>query len=914
MNRKLQELLKNEGENYILPFFWQHGEPEAVLREEMEKIAECGIGAVCVESRPHPDFAGPGWWHDMDIILDEAKKRGMKVWILDDAHFPTGWANGLLREKPDHLRKQYLMFQNVDLCGPCSQIRLDVAAMARTVPLPMVMDTVSLFFRGEKQDAFYDDQLFGVIAARILPDDRLDTSSLMDLTAKVKDGQLIFDVPEGPWRIVVLYLTRNGGGNTQYINVIDKDSCAVLIEAVYEPHYAHYADDFGRTIAGFFSDEPLFGNSVGYDFDEIIGQKMMPLPWCSEMPSLLRQEMGENYLLLLPLLWFNANSDSDLAAQSRYAYMNVITRLVEENFSRQLSQWCEAHHVSYIGHLIEDNNQHARLGCSLGHFFRGLAGQHMSGIDDIGGQVIPGLEYSLRHRKIFKPGDGVFFHFALGKLGSSLGQIDPLKKGRTMCEIFGAYGWEEGVRLMKWLTDHFLVRGVNHFVPHAFSPKEFPDPDCPPHFYARGHNPQFRHFAHLMRYMNRMCHLFNDGQSVTPAAILYHGESEWTGRTMLMQEPAQILMENQIDFNFLPSDVFARPEQFLTRFDSENNRLYVNGQEYRCLIIPTAEYITSAVALFAEQAAQSGFPVIFIDAYPTGICDGLKTSFSLPDPISVCPPVPLRELLEVLDAYDVRDLFLSEPCRPLRVLHYRHKDQDQSKDLFMFFNESLCETIDLWVKLPILESVFHYDADQNQCYEAEYLSKDSTSVRLVLAPYESTVIVAGGSPQKLLPQKKPSRDFISWLELKGPWDLSFSTAKEYPSFRDQQTICTPRDIDLKYKDFSGTIRFETSLMLDVEPDPSSELFIEDANEAVEVWVNKTYIAMKICPPYRFSIGPSLQKGQNIIRIEVTNTLANELKSEKDSIRELMYPTSVNLPLGLIGKVEIKTFDRSLNIR
>ena len=28
------------------------------------------------------------------IILDEAEKRGMKVWILDDKHFPTGFAAG----------------------------------------------------------------------------------------------------------------------------------------------------------------------------------------------------------------------------------------------------------------------------------------------------------------------------------------------------------------------------------------------------------------------------------------------------------------------------------------------------------------------------------------------------------------------------------------------------------------------------------------------------------------------------------------------------------------------------------------------------------------------------------------------------------------------------------------------------
>ena len=83
----------------------------------------------------------------------------------------------------------------------------------------------------------------------------------------------------------------------------------------------------------------------------------------------------------------------------------------------------------------------------------------------------------------------------MGRLASSAAAIDRRKKDRSMCEIFGNYGWKEGVRLEAYLADHFMVRGVNHFVPHAFSAKDFPDQDCPPHFYAHGHNPQYRHFG-----------------------------------------------------------------------------------------------------------------------------------------------------------------------------------------------------------------------------------------------------------------------------------------------------------------------------------------------------------------------------------------------------------------------------------
>ena len=114
MDQKIRKLLAGEGGNYIFPFFWQHGETEEVLREYMKVIAESNIGAVCVESRPHPDFVGEKWWQDMDVILDEARKRNMKVWILDDSHFPTGYANGALKNADGKLRRQSLTVRSLD--------------------------------------------------------------------------------------------------------------------------------------------------------------------------------------------------------------------------------------------------------------------------------------------------------------------------------------------------------------------------------------------------------------------------------------------------------------------------------------------------------------------------------------------------------------------------------------------------------------------------------------------------------------------------------------------------------------------------------------------------------------------------------------------------------------------------------
>ena len=472
MSDKIKVLLEGKGENYIFPFFWQHGEMETV-RKYMKVIHEANIGAVCVESRPHPDFCGEQWWHDMDIILEEAKKYGMKVWILDDSHFPTGFANGAMKEQPLELYRQSITCRQYAGVGG-ETITIPREALDNAEPFePNMMEKMMTHNSADgATKQFDDDRMLGVYAIRqdgadgfVNPENRIDLSS-----AITEEG-LEFVVPEGNWKIYVTQLTRNRGPHRDYINMMDKASCKVQIEAVYEPHWEHYKEEFGKTIAGFFSDEPELGNGHLYDQNNELGcSPTMDYPWSRELEMRLKEELGEDFAGQLALLW-EQDADTAETARVRYAYMDGVSRLVEEDFSWPIGEWCRAHGVEYIGHLIEDNNHASKTGSSLGHFFRGLAGQDMAGIDDIGGQVMPGQEDVDLNMPPFHSRNGSFYHYGLGKLGSSAAAIEPLKKGNSMCEIFGAYGWGEGVRLEKYLLDHFMVRGINHFVPHAFSGK-----------------------------------------------------------------------------------------------------------------------------------------------------------------------------------------------------------------------------------------------------------------------------------------------------------------------------------------------------------------------------------------------------------------------------------------------------------
>lgn len=122
----LRDVLMGREGNSIMPFFWQHGETQGTLEEYMERIRECGCGGVCVEARPHPEFGKDGWWEDVGFIVNKAKRDGMEVWILDDSHFPTGFANGLVKEKYPQFLKTYLDLRRFDVAGPLGFGRMNL--------------------------------------------------------------------------------------------------------------------------------------------------------------------------------------------------------------------------------------------------------------------------------------------------------------------------------------------------------------------------------------------------------------------------------------------------------------------------------------------------------------------------------------------------------------------------------------------------------------------------------------------------------------------------------------------------------------------------------------------------------------------------------------------------------------------
>ena len=844
MDHKLKDILEDREQNYLLPFYWQHGDHTDKIPEQIQTIYESGCRAFCVESRPHPDFAGDGWWRDMDIIIEEAKKRDMKVWILDDNKFPTGHANGLLAKKYPHLRQWNIAEKHVDIVGPM---------MSGSIMVP---------------DNGPEHQIIGVYAYKRHKDknERCYPDGI-DLTNNMSDGYVYWDVPEGVWRIFFYFKTRQGIFK-DFIDMTNEESVHVLIEAVYEPHYEHYKEHFGKTIEGFFSDEPCFGNDFRYGVTDMrAGKRNIRLPWNDKVMDIMEKHLGYDPISKFNLLWYEDDQNGDLQCELRYAYMNAICELYSNAFNKQLADWCQEHGVKYIGHIIEE----ASTSVGAGHFFKATRWQDYSGIDVVLHQVMPGMD-DFTHSTCGSTGliDSEFYHYCLAKLGASMSHIEPRMKGRAMCEALGAYGWAEDTSVMKYIMDHFMVRGINHFVPHAFDSK-FPDPDCPPHFGIEGKDPSFDGFSALMRYTNKVCHLLCGAEHVSRVAILYEAENEWTsrfGNAMKATPVAKALYDAHIDFDIVPYD-------YIDSNRIVDGKLCLCNEKFEKLIVPFADHIADNCMKILKEASDKGLDIIFVNSTPENINFNAQS-------------VTLNSLADKLTAEGFIDVHFHEGCDKIRVYHCRRN----GNDIFMFFNEDMSH-IDTKVKLSCSGKYVRMDLANELFYGG---NTDDGEIELSLDPAQSIFIIFGHDCGF---DAEPST--AEEIILESDYELSLADCEDLSDFRSvgrfnhYYNITSP---DFK-PHFSGKMKYDFNFTLEGK---YKRLILDlgYVGQCCKVEINGHDLGARFSAPYQYDITNVVINGDNTLSIVVCNTLVQK-------VRDRFSSNMLIKPSGLLGDIKIKKY-------
>ncbi len=860
MDKHLRESLDGQYESRQFPFLWVHDEDsyEDVLTEILA-IKRCGFRAFCVESRPFEAFCEEPWWRLMGFILETARANGMRVWLLDDKHFPTGYATGYL-ERPEnaHMRKRLIREVQAEAVGPLRACKVDVLGWI----------------------AHERERVISVIAYPHLEGgERLDADGAIDLTASLHaDGCVYFDLPVGVWRICTLIETDGTGGHvtaTSYIDMLNRASCEAMIKAVYLPHYEHFSEYFGNTFVGFFSDEPGFLNRVS-TYHNKLGDFGEKYPYSEALVALIAASAGISEAetrLLLPALWEDLGEKTALL---RTHYMEVVSRLYRENFSCLLGDFCRAHGVLYVGHVIEDQDAHMRLGYGAGHFFRAMDGQDMAGIDSVLIQDIPGLGNRVHRGPACDRGrfDGSLFRYTLPKLAASHAHIDPKKKGRAMCEIFGAFGWAEGLSYMRGIADVMMASGIHYFVPHAFSVKR-EDPDCPPHLYNGGAYTHYALFSRLIAYMERLSHLFADSTHRADVAVFYNAEGEWTGgKNQPFREICAHLTQHLIDFDILPYDALIGAEV-------KDGRLVLGQEDYGALIISASEILPKDRLLLFADLAERGVPIIFTENLPRAFAEGGTTKDILP----LFSQVSTARLNDALRARGLAAITAETPS-PLRI--YRATRGDIR--LMLISNEAVGESVSFSLSIPEADGdCLIYDAWDNALYRTEV--RDGR-VDLTIENGNTLALVFGEDIPSGTPAFTEALDRTP-LSLRYDIALKAESEAEFSDYaRDSQLIdITAPD---RLPDFSGQVRYRTRFCA---PDGYTVLDLGQVGETAEVWLNGNYIGARINAPYKFSLRDHLTAGENELEVIV---IANAAHKRRDGFSRFIFLP----PTGILGEVAL----------
>jgi len=525
------------------PLFWLHGdanETKERLQMYLEKVAEGGNGCFCAESRPHSDWLGPRWYDDLDICLQAAKRLNLKMWIFDERWWPSQILGG--KVPPEYRAKR-------------------LAAEATAVEGP------STFEAGDCGGKHF----VAAVAGRETPGG-VDGATLVDLSPFIREGKLTWKAPQGKWQVMkftwaMAPKARQGGHFI--VDGASRDCVDWFIKTVYQPHYDRFKDDHGKTIVGYFYDEPETQGDWGTELRAIFNERKVD--WKKALVAYKFQLAGDDQVA------------------GRYAYLDAFFEAWGRTMYGGMTRWCEERNTASIGHFMEHNGLYLDHGLGAGNLFQMQKYCSMGGMDLVCRQLYPGQRRSL---------------YQMPKLTSSISHVYNKADDLAMCEIYGGYNQVLTYPQMKWLVDQHQVRGVNFMITHSFNPKAPHDRDYPPYFYNDGHEPRWPLYRVWADYTNRLSLMLTGGRHVCPVAFLFCGDSKYVGRVVTPEAMTSALQDALFDCDWMPYDVFEQD----AKLAGKEIQLY--EERYKVLIVPPVEAIPVATLEKAKKFLDAGGVVV----------------------------------------------------------------------------------------------------------------------------------------------------------------------------------------------------------------------------------------------------------------------------------------------------------------
>jgi len=514
-------------------WFWNNAnvtaaEVEAQLQGNRDQSGYGGLAPLPFGPEFTPKYLSEEYFALYGAAVKRAKELGMFLTIYDEYGFPSGsgganMGDGVPRFKNKHpdgtLRR--LDKHEDDVTGPG----------AYSKPLP-------------------SGTLMSIVAMNTITEERVD------LTGKVSQGSLSWNIPEGSWKIMTFVCVLDGDSNVDYL---EPTHVAKFIGMVYQLYYDEFTSDFGSTIAGAFYDEPTMYRGQGRLWTDKFNEKFLATYGFSPTPY-------------YPALWYDIGPETQAARNYLFGFR---AELYASGYVKTVQDWCTAHgRIPLLGHQDQENVKNP-VGIS-GDLMKCYKYQDVPGIDKIGWDNDP--------EGYYKVVSSVAYNW---------------DKAQVMTETYGAMGNLGWDRLYAIVMEQY-AKGINNIIPHGVwynlgNVTYLPELSYRNPRYASG-------LADYNTYIGRLNVLLQTtGRHVADIAVLYpiatlqagyHFDgplSPYSGGVNI-PEADYVYLGELLATRVCRDFTFLHPEALDERCSVKSNRITlnnrVNHEEYKVVILP----------------------------------------------------------------------------------------------------------------------------------------------------------------------------------------------------------------------------------------------------------------------------------------------------------------------------------------
>ena len=652
----------------------------------------------------------------------------------------------------------------------------------------------------------------------------------------------------------------------------------------------HYSEEAVNSYLSHF--EQAFGNpfpgirAFYNDSFEVYGADFTP-----GFFDYFETKRGYDLKMYLPELYSQEPSESGVRLKSDYR--ETIHEMLLENFTRQWTKW--AH-----GHGRKTKNQaHG----SPGNLLDLYATVDIPEAETFGSSYfpIPGLRRDSADIRNVDP-DPIMLKFA-----SSAAHLTGKKLVSTETFTWLGEHFKSSFSQAKPELEQAFLAGINHMFYHGitYSPQDVAFPGWL--FYASlnltTHNslwPHFRGFNDFIARSQAVLQAGNPSQELLMYWPIYdvwadpkglskmitvHNIDEWLQPTPFYKESDK-LMKKGYALDFVS-------DALLDQLRIADNSILSAGNEAKAILIPSLTYMPLETLQKLQDLAGRGATIIFQEV-PKQVpgfknmddrVEKLKAAWNSLDFESGSDKIQFASVgngsIILAPTFEEGLAFAGIYRETLTDTGLKFIRRVSENGTYYYLVNHTANEIDQWIPLRHTgKSAILLDPQQGTIGQAEIKAENGNwNVRVQIPSGESLIVQVVGNTQNDTPAWPYRNTKVASLALKGPWNLSFGAGgPEKPTEQILETVKPWTELeDNRTQSFAGLGTYEHLFTVAKDPFLVYILNLGTVHESAKIWVNGHEAGYVYGLPFNLDITESLHSGENSIRIEVANLMANRIR-------------------------------------